>query len=271
MENQAHRFSGDAAENYEQYMGPFMFEPFAIDIASRINYSNPQNILELACGTGRVTTQISNQLKPGSRLVASDLNADMLEIAMKKLKGSNTEFQIADALELPFPDQSFDTVLCQFGFMFFPDQRKGLAEAFRVLKPGGTLLFNTWDKTENIPFLKLLFNDLLLPFFNAADPAHYLVPFSLHNPVLLKSMMNEEGFTDCSVERIVLKTQSSDATDLVTGYLLRHPVGKVINEKDPGALPVLANRFEKELIRQFGNLPLTCELAAFVGTGTRAS
>jgi SAM-dependent methyltransferase len=61
-------------------------------------------------------------------------------------------WQQADALQLPFDDASFDIVVCQFGAMFFPDKTAAFAEARRVLRSGGALLFNVWDRIEENEF-----------------------------------------------------------------------------------------------------------------------
>jgi ubiquinone/menaquinone biosynthesis C-methylase UbiE len=64
----------------------------------------------------------------------------MLDVARSKFRaGEDVEFQVADATDLPFPDGSFDTVVCQFGVMFYPDKDKGFREADRVLAPGGAI------------------------------------------------------------------------------------------------------------------------------------
>ena len=55
----------------------------------------------------------------------------------------------ADAMNLPFADSTFDVVVCQFGAMFFPDKAAAFAETRRVLRPGGTFLFNVWDRIED--------------------------------------------------------------------------------------------------------------------------
>ena len=55
-------------------------------------------------------------------------------------------------MALPFADAAFDAVVCQFGVMFFPDKAAAFAEARRVLRPGGTLLFNVWDRLEDNDF-----------------------------------------------------------------------------------------------------------------------
>ena len=73
----------------------------------------------------------------------------MLEVAETNLgMAKNIRFQVANGIELPFEDNSFDVVICQFGVMFFPDIVRGYREAVRVLKPGGQFIFNVWDVLE---------------------------------------------------------------------------------------------------------------------------
>jgi ubiquinone/menaquinone biosynthesis C-methylase UbiE len=55
-------------------------------------------------------------------------------------------------MQLPFEDESFDTVVCQFGVMFFPDKSKAFSEARRVLRPGGVFIFNVWDRIADNEF-----------------------------------------------------------------------------------------------------------------------
>ncbi|RYY85802.1 MAG: class I SAM-dependent methyltransferase, partial [Chitinophagaceae bacterium] len=76
----ASSYKGNIPQNYEQYLGPILFEPFALDLAARVPTSC-RSVLELACGTGRVTSHLDKKLNAETRLVASDLNTDMLQVA----------------------------------------------------------------------------------------------------------------------------------------------------------------------------------------------
>src|SRR5258708_6146012 len=146
MAKDAFKFTGQGAINYDQYLGPILFEPYAIDLVSRLTISDKTSaILEIACGTGRVTRHLRNYLTTGMSMIASDLNADMLEVAKNKLNDSSIVFQVEDVQNMSFSDNSFDLVICQFGMMFLQDKKKGLNEILRVLKPGGTFIFSTWD------------------------------------------------------------------------------------------------------------------------------
>ena len=120
------RFGGSIPKKYDLYLGPMFFEPYAVEIAGRINAFSVKTALEIGCGTGRVTKHLRNVLPESSRLIASDVSGDMLEVASEKLKGLNIDWKIIDAQQLPFDDNSIDVVVCAFAFMFVPDRRKAV-------------------------------------------------------------------------------------------------------------------------------------------------
>jgi ubiquinone/menaquinone biosynthesis C-methylase UbiE len=141
-------FAGSVPKVYEQYLVPLIFEPYAEDLASRVALGPCTRVLEIAAGTGVVTRKLASVLPKETSIVATDLNPAMLEVASSVAMKRPVEWREADAMHLPFDDQSFDAVVCQFGAMFFPDKGKAFAEARRVLEPGGRLLFNVWDRIE---------------------------------------------------------------------------------------------------------------------------
>src|SRR6185295_9691745 len=101
----------------------------------------------------------------------------------------------ADAMQLPFEDGEFDAVVCQFGVMFFPDKGKAFAEARRVLKPTGVLIFNTWDRIEENEFADTVTTALESLF--PKDPPRFLqrTPHGYSNPLTIEQDLAEGGFT----------------------------------------------------------------------------
>jgi len=142
-------FAGAVPEMYETLMVPLIFEPYALDLADRLAPRSPRRVLEIAAGTGVVTRRLAARLPAGATIVATDLNQAMLDHAASVGTARPVEWRQADAMQLPFPDRSFDAVVCQFGVMFFPDKAKAFAEARRVLAAGGVFLFNAWDRIED--------------------------------------------------------------------------------------------------------------------------
>ncbi|MDB5231928.1 MAG: methyltransferase protein [Chitinophagaceae bacterium] len=268
MEKTVFKFSAEGVINYDTYLGPFLFEPYAENMASRIDPSKANRVLEVAAGTGRVTRHLRNRLRADAELIATDISPDMLELAKQKHGEANIIFQVADAQSLPFADNSFDYVVCQYGMMFLPDKQKGFNEAFRVLKPGGQFLLNTWDRTASMPLLKIVFDDTIIPFFKGEDLTRFLVPFSMNDKAQL-SLLQNAGFTNTKVENVMLDGSAPSAMHLVNGFVLKHSLGKEVADKDPAALQPMAEQMEKKIIEQFGTGIVAGKLSAFVGSGIK--
>jgi ubiquinone/menaquinone biosynthesis C-methylase UbiE len=147
-----HAFEGSIPELYERFMVPMVFQLYAEDLARRVAALKPSRVLETAAGTGVLTRELANALPADVEIIATDLNQPMLDAGAQIGTSRPVVWQHANALDLPFEDESFDVVVCQFGVMFFPDQVAGHAEARRVLRPGGSLVFNTWDRIEDNEF-----------------------------------------------------------------------------------------------------------------------
>ena len=146
-------FAGSIPKVYESYLVPLIFAPFAGDMAARLAQHSVSSVLEIAAGTGVVTRALASALPENVSIVATDLNEAMLEHAQSVGTSRPVEWRQADAAALPFPDETFDAVICQFGVMFFPDKAKAFAEAHRVLRPGGVFLFDVWDRIEENQFV----------------------------------------------------------------------------------------------------------------------
>ena len=119
-------FAGSVPENYHRNLGAVLFQPYASDLAGRIERA--ERVLEIACGTGILTQAIADRF-PSAEIVATDLNPGMIEIAKQHVRSNATTWRQADATQLPFPDREFDTVVCQFGFMFVPEKVRRLSRS----------------------------------------------------------------------------------------------------------------------------------------------
>lgn len=188
-------FAGSIPEFYDTYLVPLMFEPFADDLAGRLGARPVQRVLELAAGTGAVTRAMAAALPDWASIVATDLNQEMLDRAPACPAGCSVSWRQADAMELPFEDESFDAVVCQFGVMFFPDRAKAFAETYRVLKPGGLFLFNTWDRIETNDFAAIATEALGRLFPD--DPPRFFerTPYGYHDFEVMQRDLAAGGFT----------------------------------------------------------------------------
>ncbi len=259
-------FAGSIAENYEKYLRPVLFNAPANDIVNRIP-KNTGTILELAAGTGIVTELIMEKF-PNTKITVTDLNPDMLKVAQEKITGGNIEWAIVNAEEIPYGDNTFDCVICQFGIMFVPERQKMVNESYRVLKPGGTLLFNTWDSMENMATAGIIRNTIT-GFFKDDPPTFYNIPFSMYEPSEMEGYLKNAGFKNISVENLKLEGTSETAEDAAKGFIDGNPIYTAICERDESLLPVIKKAVAEKIAESFGNKSLKIPLSLFVTTGTK--
>ena len=264
-----YKFTSEDAENYDRYIGPILFEPYGQYMASQVNATDVSSVLEVACGSGRLTRHLRKVLPAHVRLFATDLSADMLRIAQHDLNNNGIIFQTEDIQKLSFPDDSFDLVICQFGMMFLPDKQKGFDELYRVLRPGGKLMIFTWDDTLNLPLFKILIDDLILPHFKDEDTTRFKTPFSLHDAKTLDGWMKNSGFKHAKSDKISLPSGNSTAELIVTALFTKHPLGKEIMAKDPDAFEPIALKFAERIMEQFGAENTSTPLSGLLTTGIK--
>lgn len=139
----------DAAKAYEALFVPALFGPWAPKVADAAQVQPGQRVLDVACGTGALARQVASRTGASGRVVGIDPNSGMVAVAGEL--APSVEWREGLAESLPFPDQSFDAVVSQFGLMFFADRRQALREMLRVLAPAGHLAVAVWDSLDNIP------------------------------------------------------------------------------------------------------------------------
>jgi ubiquinone/menaquinone biosynthesis C-methylase UbiE len=254
-------FAGSIPEYYHNCLGPFLFEPYAEDLADRAARLRPERILETAAGTGIVTAALAARL-PQARIVATDLNPDMLRVAASKLDCPRVTFAPADAQSLPFPDGDFDLVVCQFGAMFFPDRVAAYREARRVLRPGGTFLFNVWDRLDSNPASQAVAEAVAELF--PGDPPSFIsrVPFGYHDKARVEADLRSAGFAAVEAETVARRSRGA-ASDLAPGLCQGSPLRAEIEARAPDRLDEATQAALAALVRLHGD-PVDAAMSAHV-------
>ena len=263
-------FAGSIPEIYERFLVPLIFESYALDLAKRLAEYEPRDVLETAAGTGVLTRAMVSRIAVNARIVATDLNQPMLDHARARLsRDDRVEWRQADALALPFPDQSFDVVACQFGVMFFPDKPQGYMETRRVLKPLGHFFFNVWDRISENEFADVVTEALAAFFPN--DPPRFMArtPHGYHDVEQIRDELKTAGFANVLIEAVDGKSKASSPRDPAIAYCQGTPLRNEIVARDASRLEEATQKAAEALARRFGTGAVEGRIRAFVLTAAR--
>lgn len=259
-------FAGSVPKIYERYLVPLIFEPYARDLAERVAARRPRRVLELASGTGVVTRRLSEALPAEVEIVATDLNPPMIAEAERIGTARPVRWQQADALQLPFPDRSFDAVVCQFGCMFFPDKARSVAEARRVLRPGGVLIYNAWDRIEENEFADVVTSSVAALF--PADPPRFLArtPYAYNDPAQIERDVLAGGGRRPAIEVVTARSRAASHMDPAIGFVQGTPLRNEVESRDAVRLGEATEVAGEAIAERFGRGPVDAKIQALVVT-----
>ena len=189
-------------------------------------------VLDVAGGTGEPSLAIAATVGPTGSVMCTDAVEEMVLGAAHEAwqRGiENVEFRQCTADSLPFPDDSFDAVVSRLGAMFFPDPLAALREMLRVTKPGGTLTFAVWHKSELNPYSYVVTQ--VLSRHIEIEPVDPDSPgaFRFAESGKLAAIVKDAGAVDVS-ERI-LKFQIEAPISVTEFWTMRSEVSEILREK----------------------------------------
>jgi ubiquinone/menaquinone biosynthesis C-methylase UbiE len=263
-------FAGSIPEIYDRFLVPLIFESYAIDLAERLAKAKPHNLLETAAGTGVLTRAMAARLPADTRIVATDLNQPMLDRAAARQAGTGQiEWRQADALALPFRDQSFEVVACQFGAMFFPDKIQAYREARRVLKAGGHFHFSVWDKISENEFADVATEALAVRFPH--DPPRFMArtPHGYHDAEQIRGELNAAGFAAVTIDAVDHLSKAPSPREPAIAYCQGTPLRNEIEARDPSGLEAATQQASDALGRRFGTGAIEGRIRALLITAIR--
>lgn len=220
------------AEIYEQHLVPAMFEPFARDLIQLCHIRRSDRILDLACGTGIVSRLAIDCVDVSEgKVVGVDINPIMLNIARHCSVGKHIDWKEGSAMSLPFPNESFDLVICQQGLQFFPDRIKALREMNRVLVTGsnrgykrggkdsnyGRLVLSVWTSINDSPGFHIL-EQILQETISHESATILQLPHSLSDSSTLVSLVRAAGFNKILSKEITKTISFPSVEEFVVGY-----------------------------------------------------
>jgi ubiquinone/menaquinone biosynthesis C-methylase UbiE len=190
----SHRQHPNPAETYERYLGPTIADPWTHVL---LTYAAPQpgeRALDVACGTGSVARHVAPLVGAAGKVVALDVNPDMLAVAraLPAPAGATIVWLEGNATRLDLPDDAFDLVLCQQGLQFFSDRAAALREMRRVLTDGGRVVISVWQALHRHPVYEALLQATARHL--GLSIAAVDVSFSLGDADELRTLLSEAGF-----------------------------------------------------------------------------
>ena len=256
-------FAGSIPEIYDSHLVPLIFEPYAVDLVTRLERLAPKKVLEIAAGTGVVTRAMAAMLPPDTAITATDLNQPMLDTAAALGTKRPVLWQQADAMTLPFEDEAFDAVVCQFGVMFFPDRPKAFAEVRRVLRRGGTFLFNSWDRIEENEFADAVTRGLATLY--PEDPPRFLarVPHGYSDRIAIGLDLAGGGFSRPDIRTVGARSKATSPRIPAIAYCQGTPLR---NEIEARARPLAeaTDAAAHAVARRFGTGAVEAKIQAHV-------
>ena len=195
METASYRhFSGSSAQDYERYFVPAIGAPVSVELLRAAALRPAERVLDVGCGTGIIARQAANAVGIVGAVTAVDVADDMISVARAQPAppGAPIVWRQGDAVSLPFPDGSFDVVLCQMSLMFVEDPATAIREMYRVLSDQGRIVVTTPGSIQP-PFE--LMEQAIVDHISPSLAGFVRMVFSMHEPANLEALLRDGGFT----------------------------------------------------------------------------
>jgi len=222
------QLEGSAAELYQRYLVPAITTKWAEDLVGRAHPRAGEVVLDVACVTGVVARVAA---KTGAQVTGLDLNAGMLAVARSvSSDGAPINWIEGSALDLPFPSDSFDVILCQLGLQFFPDQGRALREMRRVLRNNGRVALSVYSPIERTPgayAFVLALDDVLGAEASLTKRGEH----SFVDTAQLETVLKGAGFGAVDAHAVVQTIDFPSVLDYVRFQLLATPMTVLLKDR----------------------------------------
>ena len=219
--------SDDTAEIYEQFWVPAMLGQWAPQVVDAARIGPDDRVLDIACGTGVVARKAVDRGAAPDQVTGLDLNEGMLAVAQRI--HPEIDWRQGDATELPFEDESYDVVTCQFSLMYFPDRLTALREMMRVLRPRGRLAIAVWGPHERATGYAIL-TEIAERRCGQAAVDILTAPHVLGDRDVLGALLNSAGINQASIDLRAGTVTFSTIEQFIEMEVKGTPLGDMIDE-----------------------------------------
>lgn len=191
-------------------------------------------MLDVACGPG-VVARLAARHAGAGQVTGLDINSGMVQVARSLPSELPISWQEGSALQMPFPEESFDVVLCQQGVQFFPDRAAGLREMRRVLARDGKAVLAVWGPIEQSAGFAAL-AAALGRHVSADTAAAARSPFSLWSIDELSDLLEGAGWRNVEIQSRERMLHFASPAEFVAQYVWSSPIAAVIGKPDASML-----------------------------------
>jgi len=164
-----------------------------------------ETILELGCGMGTLGMGVAQLVGSQGTVIVSDIAEGMVAAAGRRAEGvagANVQVRVLDGQAIDLPDKSVDAVVCRMGYMLMPDPQVAFAEARRVLRGDGRLVFSVWSGPEHNAWALVLGSAVMQAGLVGPDPFGAGGLFSLSDKATLGAALSGAGFPHVRIDQV---------------------------------------------------------------------
>ena len=235
------QLSGDAPSFYIRF-APYFTGPWTDDLIRLGRCIEGDRVLDLACGPGTVAERVNEVSGVTCGITGIDVNEPMLKAARRL---SNIDWHLGSAVDMPFPDASFDVVFCSQGLQYIPDRQAGMNEMARVLVPGGRVALLVWGAMERQVVHSAMI-ETVAKFLGPEARGTFDLAFSLNTREELHTLAGRAGFKNVKVRFEQRTTRIPNPAEFIVGFLQATPLA--------GKFNLLADKLKTEFGQYFANL-----------------